>query len=92
MVDAMALALEEARRAGQEGEVPVGAVILRDGEVVARGHNSPRRDRDPTAHAEIVALRTAARALGSGRRPRCCGASSRSGGAIEASLGTVRAA
>lgn len=70
-VDPMAWALEEARRAGEAGEVPVGAVVVRDGEVVATGCNSPRADHDPTAHAEVVAIRAAARALGQERLVGC---------------------
>lgn len=70
-IDPMGLALEEARRAGEAGEVPVGAVVVRDGAVVATGRNSPRADSDPTAHAEIVAIRAAARALGQGRLAGC---------------------
>lgn len=65
----MAAALEEARRAGAAGEVPVGAVVVLDGAIVARGHNRPIGDRDPTAHAEIVALRAAAAGLGNYRLP-----------------------
>ena len=61
---AMALALEEARRRGRRGEVPVGAVVLVDGAVVARAGNRRERDQDPTAHAELLALRAAAAALG----------------------------
>ena len=66
-VDAMALALDEARRAGEAGEVPVGAVVLVDGEVVGRAGNRRERDGDPTAHAEVLALRMAATARGSWR-------------------------
>ena len=65
--DFMTMALEEARLARQEGEVPVGAVVVADGAVVGRGHNQPIARKDPTAHAEIVALREAARALASYR-------------------------
>ncbi len=65
----MALALAEARRAAAAGEVPVGAVLVRDGEIVARGHNRNLLDLDPTAHAEIVVLRAAARRLGERRLP-----------------------
>jgi tRNA(adenine34) deaminase len=61
--DFMAMALEEARLARHEGEVPVGAVVVADGAVVGRGHNQPIARKDPTAHAEIVALREAATAL-----------------------------
>ena len=60
-----------AREAGVAGEVPVGAVVTRGGAVVAAAGNATRRDRDPTAHAEIVALRAAARALGDDRLPGC---------------------
>jgi len=56
----MRLALREAERAGARGEVPVGAVVVRDGEVVGRGHNRREIDGDPLAHAEILALRQAA--------------------------------
>lgn len=55
----MRLALEEARRAASEGEVPVGAVIVRQGRVIARSHNQPISRHDPTAHAEILAIREA---------------------------------
>jgi tRNA(Arg) A34 adenosine deaminase TadA len=67
----MALALREALRAGSLGEVPVGAVIIKDGNVVATGHNRPRAAHDPTAHAEIVAIRAAAAALGDERLTGC---------------------
>jgi tRNA(adenine34) deaminase len=63
----MAEALEEARHALQIGEVPIGAVVVQDGEVVGRGFNHPIQAVDPTAHAEIVALRNAAHALGNYR-------------------------
>jgi tRNA(adenine34) deaminase len=66
-IDAMHLALDEARRAGEAGEVPVGAVVVVDGEVVAQAGNHRERDGDPTAHAEILALRMAAAARGSWR-------------------------
>ena len=56
-------ALEEAKRAADAGEVPVGAVLVKDGKVVARGGNRTIRDRDPTAHAEVLVLREAARLL-----------------------------
>src|SRR5262245_61918937 len=59
----MALALEEARAAAAEGEVPVGAVVVADGRVLARARNRRETDADPTAHAELLALRQAARAL-----------------------------
>jgi tRNA(adenine34) deaminase len=67
----MALALREARRALKECEVPVGAVVVRDGEVIARGHNQPVRRNDPAAHAEILALRRAGKKLGNYRLGGC---------------------
>jgi tRNA(adenine34) deaminase len=67
----MDMALAEARAAQAAGEVPIGCVIVRDGAVVARGGNRTLRDRDPTAHAEMVAIRAAAAALGSERLPGC---------------------
>jgi len=67
----MALALEQARHAWAEGEVPVGAVVVKDGEVIAAGYNQPIGRHDPTAHAEIVALRAAAEKLGNYRLPGC---------------------
>lgn len=60
-------ALEQARAAGARGEVPVGAVVVRDGAVVARAGNRTRELRDPTAHAEVLAIRGACAALGSER-------------------------
>lgn len=63
----MELALEEARRAAGHGDVPIGAVVVDDGEVVGRGRNRRELDHDPTAHAEVLALREAARARGSWR-------------------------
>lgn len=63
----MALALAEAERAEAHGDVPVGAVVVVNGEVIGRGHNERERRKDPTAHAEIVALREAAAHLGSWR-------------------------
>jgi tRNA(adenine34) deaminase len=59
----MDFALEEAARAGDAGEVPVGAIVVFDGRVVGTGHNQPIATPDPTAHAEIVALRAAAQTL-----------------------------
>jgi tRNA(adenine34) deaminase len=53
-------ALTEARKAGAEGEVPVGAIVLLNGKIIGRGHNNPIKQQDPTAHAEIEALRHAA--------------------------------
>ena len=67
----MPVALEEARRAAGHDDVPVGAVVARDGEVVATGRNRRELDADPTAHAEIVALRAAAQAVGSWRLDGC---------------------
>jgi tRNA(adenine34) deaminase len=67
----MALALEQAREAAAAGEVPVGAVVVRDGGVIATGRNSPVADSDPTSHAEIIALRAAARAVGNYRLDGC---------------------
>lgn len=60
----MEMALEEARRAAREGEIPVGAVLVREGRVVARNHNRREQDRDATAHAEVLVLREACRQLG----------------------------
>ena len=82
----MGLALDEARRAEAAGEVPVGAVVVLDGQVIGRGHNHVIATSDPTAHAEIVALRDAAQAVENYRLagadlyttvepcPMCCGA------------------
>jgi len=67
----MALALAQARRAAEKGEVPVGAVIVKDGVVIARGYNRPIGLNDPTAHAAIIALRKAARKLGNYRLTGC---------------------
>jgi tRNA(adenine34) deaminase len=63
----MRLALREAERALEHGDVPIGAVLVRDGEVVAAGHNERELRQDPTAHAELIALREAARVAGSWR-------------------------
>jgi tRNA(adenine34) deaminase len=63
----MARALEQARRAGVDGEVPVGAVIVLEGRLLAEGHNLTITERDPTAHAEVVAIRRAARRMGDWR-------------------------
>jgi tRNA(adenine34) deaminase len=71
MTSFMAMALDEARAAGARGEVPVGCVIVRDGAVLARAGNRTLADRDPTAHAEIVAIRAAAASLGSERLDGC---------------------
>jgi tRNA(adenine34) deaminase len=91
----MGLALEEAHRAAARGEVPVGAVVVLDGTVIGSGHNQPIGASDPTAHAEIVALRDAGRHMKNYRLPgavlyatvepcaMCCGA------AIQARLARV---
>lgn len=63
----MDIALKEAQAAGARGEVPVGAVVVREGEVIARGGNRTREWSDPTAHAEVVAIRAACAALGQER-------------------------
>lgn len=63
----MRLALREAERAGEHGDVPIGAVVVRAGEVVAATHNERQLRHDPTAHAEVLALREAARSAGSWR-------------------------
>jgi tRNA(adenine34) deaminase len=67
----MAAALAEARLAADEGEVPIGAVVVCDGRVIARGRNARERLGDPSAHAELLALRQAARALGRWRLAGC---------------------
>jgi len=67
----MALALAQAQLAWDRGEVPGGAVVVKDGEVIATGFNQPISGHDPTAHAEIVALRAAAEKLGNYRLPGC---------------------
>ena len=67
----MRQALEQARAAAACGEVPVGAVVVRNGEVIGRGRNSPLSALDPTAHAEVLALREAAQALGNYRLEGC---------------------
>src|SRR5271155_4854326 len=71
MVSFMDMALTEARAAGERGEVPVGCVIGRDGAIVARAGNGTLADHDPTAHAEIVAIRRAATGLNSERLDAC---------------------
>lgn len=67
----MRLALMEAERAAAAGEVPVGAVVVREGEVIGRGHNQPVGTHDPSAHAEMQALREAAARLGNYRLDGC---------------------
>ncbi len=67
----MQRALAAARAAAGLGEVPIGAVIVKDGRVIAEAHNTPRTDHDPTAHAEILAIRAAAKALGDERLTGC---------------------
>ena len=67
----MPRALAAARAAGAAGEVPIGAVVVKDGEVIAEAHNAPRGLHDPTAHAEILAIRRAAEVLGDERLTGC---------------------
>jgi len=67
----MQRALAAARAAAHGGEVPIGAVVVKDGVVIAEAHNSPRTDHDPTAHAEILAIRRAAQVLGDERLSDC---------------------
>lgn len=67
----MDMALDEARAAEAAGEVPIGCVIVHNDKVVARAGNRTLTDRDPTAHAELLAIRAAAKALGSERLPDC---------------------
>jgi tRNA(adenine34) deaminase len=69
--EAMQAALAEARLAAEAGEVPIGAVVVHEGAIIAGGQNTVLRDVDPTAHAEIVALRAAAKALGNYRLAGC---------------------
>ena len=69
--EAMRIALEEAKLAAAKGDVPVGAVVLRNGEVIARRHNEREASNDPTAHAEVLALRDASAQLGSWRLSDC---------------------
>jgi tRNA(adenine34) deaminase len=69
--DPMGLALAEARAAAARGEVPVGAAVVRDGRVLSAAGNSPRALQDPTAHAEILAIRRACEALGDDRLAGC---------------------
>ena len=67
----MQAALEQARKAQAAGEVPVGAVVVKDGEIVGAGFNAPISSHDPSAHAEMQALRAAGKALGNYRLPGC---------------------
>ena len=67
----MEQALEQARMAATAGEVPVGALVIKDGEILGRGHNRNLLENDPTAHAEIIALRQAAARLGNHRLAGC---------------------
>jgi tRNA(adenine34) deaminase len=67
----MSIAIEEARAAGSRGEVPVGCVVVRGGEIIARAGNRTIVDKDPTAHAELLAIRAAAAAVGSERLTGC---------------------
>lgn len=69
--DYMRLALDLARQAAQSGEVPVGAVVVKDGEIIGRGCNSPISRHDPSAHAEMLALRDAAQRVGNYRLVGC---------------------
>ena len=70
-MDYMRLALEEAQKAAAEGEIPVGAVLIKDGEVIAAAHNRREADHDPSAHAEMLCIRQAAQALGDWRLRGC---------------------
>ena len=67
----MRAALAQASAAGALGEVPIGAVVIKDGAVIAAAHNAPRTLGDPTAHAEVLAIRAAAKALGNERLDGC---------------------
>ena len=67
----MAAALAQAEAAAEAGEVPVGAVVVKDGQIIARAHNAPRALNDPTAHAEMQAIRQAAQILGDERLEQC---------------------
>jgi tRNA(adenine34) deaminase len=71
MTSFMDMAMAEARAAAAAGEVPIGCVVVNDGAVVARAHNRTIADRDPTAHAEMLALRAASAALGTERLTDC---------------------
>lgn len=67
----MKQALAEARKAEAIGEVPIGALVVKEGQIIGRGYNLRERDQDPTAHAEIIAIREAAESLGSWRLIDC---------------------
>ena len=67
----MGIALDEARAAGDAGEVPIGALVVRQGAIIARGANRTMRDNDATTHAEMVAIREASKAVGSWRLEGC---------------------
>ncbi len=67
----MSAALEEAKKAAAMGEIPIGAVIVKDGEIIAGAHNMTESSKDPTAHAEILAIRNAAAKLGGWRLSGC---------------------
>ncbi len=67
----MRIALEEARTAAAEGEIPVGAVLVKDGQIIAKAHNRRETDHDPTAHAELLCMRQAAAILGDWRLRGC---------------------
>lgn len=69
--EAMGAAVVEAKKAAESGEVPIGAVVVHEGQIIARGQNRVIRDNDPTAHAEIVALRSAASTNGNYRLNGC---------------------
>lgn len=67
----MSEALKEAEKAREQGEIPIGAVVVKDGVIVGRGHNLTETHRDPTAHAEMIAIRQAAENLGGWRLIGC---------------------
>ncbi len=71
MSNYMKEALKEAQKAAEMGEIPVGAVIVKDGEIISRGHNLTETTNDPTAHAEIIAIREASKVLGGWRLIGC---------------------
>ena len=68
----MQMAMQLARQAEQQGEVPVGAVLVKDGEVIGQGHNLTITEHDPSAHAEMVAIRDAGQRMGNYRLPGTC--------------------